>query len=242
MVVRTRTPDATGRHDDDRHEDEQHPGEASPYAHDDHRDKDEGKELLQEFGQHAGHGELDALDVVDDRRQQRAGGVLLEESDRAAQRRVVKFVAQIGGHTEAGVVRQIGAAVIEDSLEDGGDDQCKGDDGPDVVEVLRNKRSQVPLDAKEWNRQQRKRARLRTGIEHLIENGAQQQHTKGVEQPYQRHRDHRCQQVKPVGLEVPEKAIYSTHSLLRSAPKRWGAAAQASTLGRIGANHRFYWN
>ena len=54
------------------------------------RGEEEGEELLKKLRQHGRNGVLHALDVVDDRRQQRAGRVLLEERDRAPQRRGVE--------------------------------------------------------------------------------------------------------------------------------------------------------
>ena len=61
--------------------------------------------------------------------------VCLEKN--AAERRssaCVKIVAQIGDHSEAGVVHQVGAGVVADSFEDSGRDQGKGDDGPGIGE------------------------------------------------------------------------------------------------------------
>ena len=133
--------DAPRRHNNDRHEDDQHPGQASA-QHDNHqRSEDEGKELLEKFSQHAGHRELHLLDVVDDRRQQRARGMLLEERDRAPQRRGVQLVAQVGDHAVAGIVHQIGAAVIEDALQHRGGDQREGDNRPHVMKVFGNKQA-----------------------------------------------------------------------------------------------------
>ena len=135
--------DPSGRHHHDRDKDDQHPGQAS--AQQDHHagSEEEGKKLLQKFRQHRRERKLHPLDVVHDRRQQCAGGVLLEERHRAPQRGRIKFVAQVGDHAEAGVVRQVAAAVIEDALQDGGGDQRKRDHRPHVVKVFGNKPVQL---------------------------------------------------------------------------------------------------
>ena len=54
------------------------------------------------------------------------------------------------------------------------------------------------------NREQRESARLRRGIEYLVENGADEQQPERVQQSHQRHRDDGGEQVKPIGLEIPE--------------------------------------
>ena len=135
--------DAPRRQDDEGNEDGQHPGKASA-EQDDHRGgEQEGEELLQEFRHHGGDGVLHPVNVAYDRRQQRAGGVLLEERHRAPQCCRVEFVPQIGHHAKSGVVGQIGAEVIEPALQHGGSDQREGHHGPHVVKVLRNEPAQL---------------------------------------------------------------------------------------------------
>ena len=95
---------------------DQHPGKLAAQEHDKNCGEHEGKELLQEFREHARHGELHALDVVDDGRDQCAGGVLGKKGCRATQDRVVQVIAQVRDHAEAGMVYQVGPGVVEDSL------------------------------------------------------------------------------------------------------------------------------
>ena len=74
-----------------------------------------------------------------------------------------------------------------------------------------------------------------------VENGADQQQAECVQQSYQRHRDDRGQQVKPVRLEIPEQAVQSTHSLRRLRQNAGERSAGQSKLGKIRCNFRFYW-
>ncbi len=88
--VRTRPPILRRRIDDDGNEQQQHPGQLAAQQDDHERGEDKGEELLQELRHHGRHGVLHPLDVIDDRGQQGAGGVLLKESRRAPQNGVVR--------------------------------------------------------------------------------------------------------------------------------------------------------
>ena len=61
----------------------------------------------------------------------------------AAQDGIVKIIAQVGDHAEAGVVHEIGSRIIQDSFEGGSGNQGEGDDRPRVLKVRRNKLLQV---------------------------------------------------------------------------------------------------
>ena len=196
-----------GGQDDERHENNQDPGQPAAKSHYYDSGEKEGKKLLKKFGQHAGHGELHALHVIDDGRQQRAGGMLLKEANGAAQRGGVKFIAEIGNHAKAGIVGQIGATEIQHALQQCGGDQRKRDDGPYVVEVFGDEGLELDVTSHDGDGKQWKIASLRSGIQHLVEDGADEQQAEGIQQSYQGHRDHRCQQVEPIGLEVSEKAV-----------------------------------
>jgi hypothetical protein len=105
------------RRDDDRGEEEnEDPSQASAQHHDEGGGENQGEGLLQKFGKHAGESELDALDIVDDGREQSAGSVLLKESRRAPEDGAVHVVAQVGDGAEARVADQIGARVVEHAL------------------------------------------------------------------------------------------------------------------------------
>ena len=116
------------------------------------RGKEKSEKLLQEFRQHARHGVLHALDVIDDGRDQRAGGVLLKKCRRAPQDGVVEIVAQVGDHAEPGVVHQIGSGIIENALQHGGGHQREGNYGPCIVEMRGNKLLQIDdmVRCREW--------------------------------------------------------------------------------------------
>ncbi len=147
-------PDPSRREDDEGNKQQQHPGQFSAQQHHHERGENQGKELLQEFRQHARHGELHALDVVDDGRNQCAGGVLLKKRRRTPQDGVVEIIAQVGDHAEPGVVHQVSAGVIENSLQDGGGHQREGHHRPGIVKVRRNKLLQVDGVAADGNFEQ----------------------------------------------------------------------------------------
>ena len=105
--------DPPRRHDDEGNKDGEHPGKASAEQDDHGGGEQEGKELLQEFRHHGGNRVLHAVNVAHNRRQQCAGGVLLEERNRAPQGSRVELVAQVGNHAVAGIVGEVGAEVIE---------------------------------------------------------------------------------------------------------------------------------
>ena len=119
VVDRTRLPMRTAEKIMKGTNSNRHPGKLT--TQDDHHygGEQECEELLQEFGQHARHGELDALNVVDDGRDQCPRCVFLKEGNRAPQDRVVEIVAQVGDHAEAGMVDEIGPGVVQNSLQHG---------------------------------------------------------------------------------------------------------------------------
>ena len=196
--------DSPRRHDDNGNEDGEHPGQASAKQDDHDGGKQEGEELLQEFRHHGGNGVLHAIDVAHNGGQQGAGGMLLEKRHRAPQGGGVEFVAQIGNHAEAGVVGQVGAEVVEHALQDGGGDQRKGHHGPDIVKVLGNEPAQLDGLMGNGHAKQGQIAALGRGIQHPVENGADEQEAKGFEDPDQRHGQHRREYLEPVRLEVSE--------------------------------------
>ncbi len=71
--------DAHRGKNDDWDEDDENPGKLASEDNDQSGGKQEGEELLKEFGEDARHRELHALDVVDDGGNQSAGSVLLEK-------------------------------------------------------------------------------------------------------------------------------------------------------------------
>ena len=203
--------DAMHRDHDERNEQQQHPGQLA--AEQDNHDggEDQGKELLQELGQHGRHGSLHALDVVDQRGEQRAGGEAVKEGDGAAEDGVVEVVAQVGDQSEAGVIHQVGAGVVEQSLGNGGSDQRKGDHGPRVVKVTGNKLLEVDGLVRPGRSKEHDAVGLRGRAEDAVEDGADQQHAKGIEQADQRQQHHRGCKLQDVGSYVAHQAPGSTH-------------------------------
>ena len=100
--------------------------------------KYECKKLLQEFRQHARHRVLHLLNIVDDGREQGAGGVLGEKGSRATKDGVIEIVAQVGDHSEPGVVDENSSDVIEDAFQHRGGHEGESDHGPRIVKVRGN--------------------------------------------------------------------------------------------------------
>ena len=127
--------DACPGKNDERNKQQQQPGEfpAQLGRHDSSKNQDE--ELLQEFRQHARYRVLHFFHVVDDGRDQRAGGMSLKKCYGTPQHRVVQVVAQVGQDSQAGVVHQKSAGVVEDPFQHGGCDQGKGHYRPRIMEA-----------------------------------------------------------------------------------------------------------
>src|ERR1700755_633102 len=69
--------------------------------------------------------------------------MLLEERGGTSQHGVIDVIAQIRDHAEATVIHQVGAGVIADSLQDRGNYESEGDDGPVVVQLVRHERLEM---------------------------------------------------------------------------------------------------
>ena len=143
------------------------------------------------------------LDIVDQGGDDGAGGVLLEKGDGAPQDGVVEIVAQVGDHAEAGIVHQVGSAIIEDPFEQSRSDQGEGDDGPFVVEVRGNNLLQAYAEA---GTEERDLAVGCIGVEHAIENGADQQEAEGIQKTHAGHQDDRRKRLQPIRLHITHQA------------------------------------
>ena len=110
---------ARGRDD---HGNEQHQRPAQVSAQLDHQSNGdhESEELLEKIADDRTHRGLHAIDVVDERGKDGAGGMLVEEARRAAQRGFVEMIAQVGDRAEAGIVHQVGAEIVAQALEQRG--------------------------------------------------------------------------------------------------------------------------
>src|ERR1035438_9935142 len=69
--------------------------------------------------------------------------------------------------------------------------------------------------AKQWNGQQWKRSRLRSWIQNLVENRADQQQPERIKQTDHRHGHHGGQHVEPVRFEIAKQAVQLMHSSRR---------------------------
>ena len=202
-------------HHHHRHKDDKHPGQPSAQQHDHAGGEKEGEKLLQKFGQHRRQSKLYALDVVHNRRKQCARGIFLKERHGAPQRGRVQFVAQIGDHAVAGVVRQIAATVVEDALQHRRGDQCKRNHRPHVVKVFRNEPVQLDGLAGHRHFEQGQVVRLGGRIQYQIEDGPDQQQPEGVQQSDHGHGHHGGQHVEPVRFEIAKQAAQLMHSSRR---------------------------
>ena len=211
--------DATRGGDNDRHKQQQHPGQLTAIVDGGAGHEHERKNLLQSVAEHGRHSGLHTLDVVDQGRQQGARGVLLEERSRAPQHRAVQVVAQVGNHAEAGVVDQVGAAVIAYRLEQRGRDQRVGHDRPGVVKVAGNEEVQIERSMEAWQRKAQQIGRTRIGIEHLIEDRLDEHHAQrrhGAHHGQQHYGRDREQRVRP---HVAEQAPYPSQAVHRPAER-----------------------
>ncbi len=170
--------DFAGGEQDDGDEEEDDPGEPAAVDDDDAGEEEEGEDLLERVAEDAGHGGLDALDVVDEGGEEGAGGVLLEERHGAAHDGVVEVVAEVGDHAEAGVVDEVGAGVVGDGLDEGGRDEEVGDDGPGVVHVAGHKEVEVELTVEVGERDEEDVVGWGLGVEAAIEDGLDQHDAK----------------------------------------------------------------
>ena len=130
--------DFSGRVQNGGNEQQQHPSQLPSKSNHYPGQKYEGKKLLQEFRQHTRHRVLHFLDIVDDGREQCAGGVFREKCRRTPQDGVIQIVPQVGDHAKAGVVYEESSDVIEDPLQYRGCHQREGNHRPRIVEVGRN--------------------------------------------------------------------------------------------------------
>ena len=120
-----------------------------------------------------------------------------------------KIVAQVGDHAEAGIVHQVGSAIIEDPLEQSGSDQREGDDVPCVVEVRGNNLLQAYAEARA---EERDRAVGCIGIEHAVENGTDQQEAEGIQKTHAGHQDDRRKRLQPIRLHITQQAQQLPHA------------------------------
>src|ERR1022692_967512 len=168
-------------------EQQQHPRQVSAQNHNHGGYRQKSEKLLQKLGQHRGHGVLHPLDVVDDGRKQGSGRVLGEKCCGAAQDCVVKIVAKVSDHAEAGMVHQIRARVVENSLQYGGADQGDRDHVPCIREMRRHQLLQINRMVRNRNGKQLNIFRSGGRIQHAVKDRANQQELERVERSHRSH-------------------------------------------------------
>ena len=209
--------DAEDRAHSNEPEDREDPGQAPAERDHDNHHEGEREGLLQEVGEDRRGHVLHALDVVDEGGEQRAGGVLLEEGDGAAQDRLVEVVAHVGDHAEAGVVGEISAGVVANALEQRGGDEREGDHGPVVVEARRDQvlEGDVDVPARTDFAEQRAlfgAADRGAGVQNVVEDGADEQDAEGVEQADAGGEDDGGESLEPVTARVVQQAPDTHHA------------------------------
>ena len=137
--------------------------------------------------------------------------MLLEERCRAPEDRVVHGVAQVGDHSESGVADEVGACVVENSLEQCGSYQGEGDDRPGILKAGGNKLFKVEGLMRAGDGQQLHLVRRRGRIQDAVKNGADEEKAESIEKPDGCHQDDRGKHLPPVRGRVPQEAGQLPH-------------------------------
>src|SRR5712692_5760034 len=95
-----------------------------------HKGKDLAKKIRQPLGQRA----ADALDVVDHRGHQAAGGILLKKTDRLLDQLFVNLVAEVGDRSQADVLDDRIAEKLRQAFGQEEHHQGDGEDGPRMMD------------------------------------------------------------------------------------------------------------
>src|SRR5579872_5178204 len=225
-------PDPPNRSGHNRHKDQQHPGHLPAQRNHHHDHARQRAQLLQEIRQHRRGRILHALNVVDQRRKQRARRVLLKERHRPPQDRLVEVVPHIGDHAEPGIVRQVRARVIANALQQRRRHKRKRNRRPVVVYPVRNEQFRTNIDvpplAKLSQQRRRLRPRRRVGVQHVVEDRPDQQDPERIHQAHAGSQNHRRERLQPVTSRVIQQAPQAAHA---------GRTSTASdTLARFGSH------
>src|ERR1700761_4525259 len=110
--------------------------------------------------------------------------MLLKERNGTAQNRVVQIVTQVGNHAESRVVDQVGPAVVENTFQYSGRDQGERHDSPGIMQMRGNNLLQADM---ETGTEERDGSIGRVGIQYPVEDGANQQETKGLQKANRGH-------------------------------------------------------
>ena len=115
----------------------------------------EAKDLAENVGQIFGKREPGALDVVNHRGNEAAGGLVLEKCDGLANHALVNFVAQLSDGAVADGLDQHAAREFTERLGEKYDHHGNNDDGFNVVNAVREKFIQVDGMAAEGHGEER---------------------------------------------------------------------------------------
>ena len=113
---------------------------------------------------------MHAIHIVDERGENCAGGMPVKETRRAAQRGLVKMVAQVRDGAEAGITYKVGSQIVAEAFQNGGDDQGEGYDIPRIVQMqeVRDETAQIEVPLGFWKAEEDwafRRARGKHAIE-----------------------------------------------------------------------------
>jgi hypothetical protein len=137
--------------------------------------------------------------------------VFLEKGNRAAQHGFVQIVAQISNHAKAGVVGKIRSGVVADSLQQRGDNEGEGDDRPLIVEMGRNEGLQIEMEARSQRGKHRHVLVTIAWMEDVVEDRANEQDAKGIEEADTRCQHHGRDDLKPVPAGVLQQPPPTLH-------------------------------
>ena len=179
-----------------------------------HGDHDrQGKELLQKIAQNTGHSGLHPLHVVDERRDQRARRVALEERGGAAQDRVVKVVAQVRDHSEPGLVGKQSAKVVADRLNDCRTNKSNRNNGPRIVKMVRNEELQIDDTVRVRDREHQHLVGRLPGAEHVVDDGLDEQDAQPGHRAHHRHQHHRRKRIERVRARIAQQPPDAPHAI-----------------------------
>ena len=140
--------------------------------------------------------------------------MLLKKCRRTAQNGIVKRVAKVGDQPIPGVVHQVGARVIEDSLEDRRSDKRESHDCPCIMKMGRNESLQIDSVMSMRNSEQQNVFRSRRWVQNAVKDWPDEQHAKCVQKPYRRQQQNRWNELPPIGHQEPKQPRQLAHAAL----------------------------
>src|SRR5579859_31101 len=124
-------------------------------------------------------------------------------------------VSEVGDRREPDIVDQVIGQVIADALDGKYHENGKAHQGPDVVHARRRELFQIDRMIEDRYRKEPYRRVGRSGVEHAVEDGADQQSDGSLGRAYHRHQHHRQDQEEPVPAGISEEAQQFFHTRTR---------------------------